>query len=454
MVAPDGAVVGSAETPVRPGPVAGGGVEQDPMELYDSVVEAGRRALADSGDRVRAVGLANQGETVLAWARGNGDPLTAGLSWQDRRSAAICDRLAPHAEWLQQLTGLPLDPYFVAPKLMWLRENLTRAGVATTTDSWLIHRLTGSYVTDVTTASRTGLLDLDRREWSIEACELFGVRPADLPEIVSCTTTVGTTEAFGGVLPVAGLAVDQQAALFGEGCLEPGDAKCTYGTGAFLLANSGAGPRRSAHGLSASVAWDAAGDVAYCLDGQLYTVGSLVDWLTRLGVLRDADDLDRLGASVPDPGGVVVVPALAGLGAPYWRPNAHASIEGLTLSSTPAHLVRAALEGIAASVALLAHATAQDLGVPLGALRVDGGLTRSRLLMQLQADLLQTPVEVFASPHATALGVAALARLGCGGEEARAAMRGQRYEPAIGPDEAAERLAAVQAAIGRVVGSA
>jgi glycerol kinase len=452
-VAPDGSVLSSAESIVRPRQVAGGGVEQDPGELYDSVVQAGRRALVEAATQVMAVGLANQGETVLAWDRQRGDPLTTALSWQDRRSAGICDRLAPHSERLRLLTGLPLDPYFAAPKVLWLRENLTRSGVATTTDTWLIHRLTGSYVTDVTTASRTGLLDLDRREWSTEACELFGVTTQELPEIVSCTTTVGTTEMFGGQLPVTGLAVDQQAALFGEGCLGLGDAKCTYGTGAFLLANTGDRPIRSAHGLSASVAWDTAGEVAYCLDGQLYTVGAMVDWLIRLGLLRDADDLDRLGASVPDAGGVIVVPALAGLGAPYWQPNTRASIEGLSLGTTSAHLVRAALEGIAASVALLVRATARDLGAPIGTLRVDGGLTRSRLLMQLQADLLQTPVEVFASPHATALGVAALARLGCGAAGTPAVLAGQRYEPAIDADEAAARLAATEAAIARVIGS-
>ncbi len=454
MVAPDGSVLASAESIVRPSQVAGGGVEQNPTELYDSVVQAGRRALAESGAQVLAIGLANQGETVLAWDRHNGDPLSTALSWQDRRSAGICDRLAPYAERLQLLTGLPLDPYFVAPKLVWLRENLTDAGVATTTDAWLVHRLTSSYVTDVTTASRTGLLDLDQRQWSTEACELFGVSAADLPEIVSCTTAVGTTEVFGGRIPVTGLAVDQQAALFGEGCLRPGDAKCTYGTGAFLLANSGSQPRRSGYGLSASVAWDAAGDVAYCLDGQLYTVGSMVDWLIGLGVLRDADDLDRLGASVPDAGGVIVVPALAGLGAPYWQPNARASIDGLTLSSTRAHLIRAALEGIAASVVLLVRATEQDLNASIGVLRVDGGLTRSRLLMQLQADLLQRPVEVFASPHATGLGVAALARLGSGDMEPPTLTAGQRYEPAIDSDEAAARLDAMEAAVARVIGSA
>jgi glycerol kinase len=451
VVAADGSVLATATVPVRPSAVAGGGIEQDPAGLYDSVVRAGRSALAEAAVPVAAVGLANQGETVLAWDRHTGDPLTPALSWQDRRSAGICERLAGDSERLRGLTGLPLDPYFVGPKLLWLREHLTRSGVATTTDSWLLHRLTGAYVTDVTTASRTALLDLDGRDWSPQACDLFEVTPADLPEVVSCTTNVGTTDVFGGRLPVTGLAVDQQAALFGEGCLRVGEAKCTYGTGAFLLANAGPQPRRSTHGLSASVAWDTAGTVAYCLDGQLYTVGSMVGWLGDLGVLTGPADLDRLGSRVVDPGGITCVPALAGLGAPYWAPNARGRIEGLSLGSTAAHLVRAALDGIAAQVALLARAMSEDLGAPLGTLRVDGGLTRSRLLMQTQADLLQTPVEVFSSPHATALGVAALAGIGCGSYQTMAVVTAERYEPQIDAAEAAARLELMTAAIARVL---
>jgi glycerol kinase len=455
VVAADGSVLASAESPVRAVTVGVSGVEQDPAQLYDSVVDAGRRALAGAGVDVDAIGLANQGETVMAWDRESGEPYAAALSWQDRRSAAICDRLAGNADRLTELTGLPLDPYFVGPKVLWLRENVTSAGVITTTDSWLIHRMTGAYVTDVSTASRTALMDLDTRDWSPEACDLFGVDPAALPEIVSCTANVGTTDVFGGSLPVTGLAVDQQAALFGEGCLSTGDAKCTYGTGAFLLANAGPRPRRSTNGLSASVAWDDGRDVAYCLDGQLYTVGSTITWLTDLGLLTDAGAIDRLGGSVADCGGVTVVPALAGLGAPYWLPDARGAIEGLSLATSAAHLVRAAVVGIAAQVALLARAVAQDLGSALETLRVDGGLTRSRLLMQTQADLLQIPVEVFASPHATALGVAQLARGGVAHHQPPshppAVASGERYEPRLGADEAAATLAAMEAAIARVI---
>jgi glycerol kinase len=454
VVAADGSVLASAESAVHPGAIGAGGVEQNPAQLYDSVVDAGRRALAAAVVEVDAVGLANQGETVMAWDRDSGEPIAPALSWQDRRSAAICARLAGDSDRLTELTGLPLDPYFVGPKVLWLKENVTSDGVATTTDTWLIHRLTGAYVTDVSTASRTALMDLDTRQWSVEACELFGVDPATLPGIVGCTTDVGTTKAFGAPLPITGLAVDQQAALFGEGCLTVGAAKCTYGTGAFLLANAGQQPRRSTHGLSASVAWDAGGDVAYCLDGQLYTVGSTITWLTGLGLLAEAADLDRLGGSVADSGGVTFIPSLAGLGAPYWRPDARGSIDGLSLGTTAAHLVRAALVGIAGQVALLARATAQDLGTPLETLRVDGGLTQSRLLMQIQADLLQAPVEVFASPHATALGVAELARIGSGAgidSSQQAVVTGERHEPRISADEAASTLADMAAAIARVI---
>lgn len=457
VVSADGSMIGFAEAPVRPRPVGDGGMEQDPAELFDSVVLAGRRAVEQAGTAIAAIGLANQGETVLAWDRQTGDPLGAALSWQDRRSAGICDRLASHAERLQAVTGLPLDPYFVGPKLVWLRENVSQAGVATTTDAWLLHRLTGAYVTDVTTASRTLLLDLEGRRWSAEAAEIFGVRVDQLPAVVGCTDPVGTTAAFGsGQVPITGTAVDQQAALFGEGCRSAGDAKCTYGTGAFLLVNAGPSPKWSEHGLSASVAWDDRGDVAYCLDGQVYAVGSMVGWLVDLGLLRSPADLDALAGSVPDPGGVTCVPALAGLGAPHWSAPARAAFEGLSLGTTAAHLVRAALEGTAAQVALLARAAAADVGTGLGSLRVDGGLTRSRLLMQIQADLLQAPIEVFSSPHATLLGVAELARRGAAGHVAdeRAAVvdaPGPRYEPQIGAEEAAARLAEARAAMERAV---
>jgi glycerol kinase len=446
VVSPEGGVLAEAEVPVHPAATPGGGVEQDPEELYRSVLEAGARALAEGGRPVGAIGLANQGETVLAWDRASGRPLSAALSWQDRRAASVTARLGDRRARLLQLTGLPLDPYFVAPKITWLREHVTTEGVATTTDAWLLHRLTGAFVTDAATASRTLLLDLDRVEWSAEACETFGVAAEELPAIAGCAEPVGETGAFGGApLPVAGLAVDQQAALFAEACLHAGEAKCTYGTGAFLLTTVGPQPRRSANELVACVAWRLGGDTTYCLDGQVYTVGAAVGWLRELGLIGAAADLDGLGGQVADTGGATFVPGLAGLGAPFWKPNARGAFTGLSLASGRAHLVRAVCEGIAAQVAWLARAAGDDLGGPLERLRVDGGLTRSRLLMQLQADLLQAPVEVYPSPNATALGVAALARLGTGQvSDPEVAAGGWRpaatYEPRVGSGEAEARL--------------
>ncbi|MHB1596558.1 MAG: FGGY family carbohydrate kinase [Streptosporangiaceae bacterium] len=445
VVGPDGEVLAQAEAPVHPQPTAGGGVEQDPEELWSSVLDTGTAALEQAAVPVGAVGLANQGETVLAWDARTGLPLTAAISWQDRRAREVVDRLGHVASELHGITGLPLDPYFAAPKMAWLRERSPRGGVITTTDSWLVHRLTGDYVTDAATASRTMLLDLDRTAWSEIACQVFGFRPETLPVIKPCAGIVGETGVFGKPIPLAGLAVDQQAALFAESCFLPGDAKCTYGTGAFLLATAGRSPRRSDAGLAASVAWQLADETTYCLDGQVYTAGAAISWLTDLGLIQDASSLDGVGGGVPSSGGVTFVPGLAGLAAPFWKPSARGSFTGLTLATTRAHLVRAVIEGIAAEVTWLARAAAEDLGRPLTQLRVDGGLTRSRVLLQTQADLLQAVVEVHHSPNATALGVGALARLGIGAAATPAAAIGSRapaaiFEPRVSADEAEGRL--------------
>jgi glycerol kinase len=459
VIGPGGDVLGSGEVPVHPRTVPGGGVEQDPQELYASVLGAGSAAQAAARAPVHAVALANQGETVLAWDRATGRPLTQAIVWQDRRSAGICQRLAGSAGRLADITGLRLDPYFAAPKMTWLRENLSTGGVVTTTDSWLLARLGAGYLTDAATASRTLLLDLDEVAWSAEACAVFGVDPATLPEVADCAGVAGETSAFGAPLPVAGIAVDQQAALLAEGCLAAGEAKCTYGTGAFLLATAGPDAVRSTGGLSASVAWRLAGRSTYCLDGQVYTAGAAVRWLTGVGLLSEPAELDAVAGSVPDAGGVTFLPALAGLGAPHWRPGARGSFHGLSLDTTRAHLVRAVAEGIAASVALLARSVVADTAVPLTAMRVDGGLTRSRLLVQAQADLLQLPVQVCRSPDATALGVAALARLGLGEASSLPdavwpAEVAAIAEPVISQDQAAERMAVFDALLQATVAAA
>ena len=452
LVGPGAEVLGRGEVPVGTRSVGADGVEADPEELFASVLAAGRLALAAAGAPADAVALANQGETVLAWDRGTGRPLSPAIVWQDRRSGGVCARLADRAAELAAITGLPLDPYFAAPKMTWLRENLTGDGTVTTTDTWLLARLGAGYVTDAATASRTMLLDLDSTAWSGPACAAFGLDPGALPTVADCAGIVGETSAFGPSLPVAGIAVDQQAALLAQRCLTAGDAKCTYGTGAFLLVTTGPAAVRSGSGLSCSVAWRLGGAVTYCLDGQVYTAGSALRWLTEIGVLGAPAELDAVGETVPDAGGVTFVPALAGLGAPYWAPDARGQLSGLHLGTARGHLARAVAEGIVASVALLVSAACADLGHPLVSLRVDGGLTRSRLLMQAQADLLQVPVVICRSPDATALGVAALARLGTGdaasaGEALGAAEVEAIVEPSVTADQAAERLSVFRSAL-------
>lgn len=313
VVCPERGVLGTGFAEVRPRHLPGGLVEVDPVQLYDSVVDAGRSALAEAGEDVVALGLANQGETVLAWDPATGRPLTDALVWQDRRAESVCDELRDHADELRHLTGLPLDPYFAAPKMAWIRRHLTREGVVTTSDAWLVHRLTGAWATDAATAGRTQLLDLDRAEWSPRALDLYGLAGERFPDVTDAAGPVGTTTAFGPEIPLTGLIVDQQAALLAQRVAAPGTAKCTYGTGAFLLAHTGEAPRRGTSGLVSCVAWRLAGRTSYCLDGQVYTAASAVRWLTDLGVLSSAADLDPVGGTVPDSGGVTFVPALAGL---------------------------------------------------------------------------------------------------------------------------------------------
>ncbi|MFB7825629.1 FGGY family carbohydrate kinase [Streptomyces hydrogenans] len=452
VLCPERGVLGTGTAPVRPRHLPGGRVEVDPAELYGSVVAAGRAALAEAGVPVVAVGLANQGETVLAWDPATGAPLTDALVWQDRRAAGICHELTPHHATLEELTGLPVDPYFAAPKMAWIRRHATGAGVVTTSDAWLTHRLTGAYVTDAATAGRTGLLDPTAVAWSAPALDLYGLGGERPPRIVDCDQPVGVTTAFGPPLPLTGLLVDQQAALLAQSATAPDAAKCTYGTGAFLLARTGPLPRRTTTGLVGCVAWRLRGRTEHCLDGQVYTVASAVRWLTDLGVIASARDLDAVGGAVPDSGGVTFVPALAGLAAPWWHGEARGTLTGLGLDTGRGHLVRALVEGIAAQVTELAGAAATDRGAPLDALRADGGLTRSALLMQTQADLLQLPVEVSALPDATALGAAATARLGhdpgLAVPEAVPPWKPSAvYEPAVSADEAADRLGRFRAEV-------
>jgi glycerol kinase len=443
VAAEGGNVLGESSVPVHPRPAGGGAVEQDPEELLQSIVEAGRAALAAADTPVEAVGIGNQGETVLRWDRESGRPYGPALSWQDRRAVTVTRDLDEHAERLTEITGLPLDPYFAAPKMTWLRREQGGDGVVSTVDAWLLERLAGTYVTDAATASRTMLLDLESTTWSDEACSLFELDPGSLPEIVDCDAAIGETDAFGGTLPVTGLAVDQQAALFAESCFEAGEAKCTYGTGAFILATVGEEVARSQARLAACVAWRLDGTTTYCLDGQVYSAGSAVSWLQELELISEPSDLDRVESRHGD---VVFVPSLAGLGAPFWSPEARGGWLGLSLATRREDLVRAVIWGIAAQVASLAKAMEGDMGRTLERLRVDGGLTRSSTLMQAQADLLQAPVELYPSADATALGVGAFARLGNRGAATPAEAVGDWapsavFEPTMSADEASERLA-------------
>ncbi|PFG44939.1 glycerol kinase [Georgenia soli] len=409
IVVDDSGILAVAEREIRPRYSAGGAVEQDPQELLLSVLDSAHEAVDRAGVTLEAVALANQGETVLAWDPETGDPLTTAISWQDRRAESVCAELAEHADEIHRKTALKLDPYFTAPKMTWLRRNLTREGVVTTTDTWLVHQLTGEFVTDTSTASRSLLLDIDRVAWDESLLEIFELTGERLPRLVSSDEIVGMTTEFGSPVPVAGLIVDQQAALLAEECLERGTAKCTYGTGAFLLVNMGDVAPRLDNGLTTSVAWTLRGQTTYCADGQVYTAASAVRWLCDLGIISSAADLDTIAAESSD--GVLCAPSFAGLAAPWWRPDAGAFLTGMTLSTGRPEIVRAVLEGISAQVAELAALATEELGQPLLRLRVDGGLTRSRTLMQSQADLLQAPIDIFSSGHATALGAAAAARL-------------------------------------------
>lgn len=440
IVVADGEVLAVAERDIRPHYASGGVVEQDPAELLASVLDSAKEAVSSAGVPLDAVALANQGETVLAWNRETGEPLTTALSWQDRRAQEICDELTDHAAQIEERTGLELDPYFTAPKMAWLRRHWTSEGVLTTTDTWLVHHLTGEFVTDTSTASRSLLLNLDDVTWDPQLLDLFGLAFEELPRLVASDEIIGTTDVFGGQVPVTGLIVDQQAALLAESCLTPGTAKCTYGTGAFLLANLGTNAVRFDNGLTTSVAWTLRGETSYCADGQVYTAASAIRWLIDLGLIESAAQLDEVAAESAD--GATCVPSFAGLAAPWWRADARATFAGIGLASGRAQLVRAVLDGIAAQVAELASLVSDGAdGHAIERLRVDGGLTRSATLMQIQSDLLQAPVDVFGSPHATALGAVACARLALDemltiSDAPIPWHPAQSYTPAIGQSEA------------------
>lgn len=468
LYAPDGRRLGMAQeelTQYYPHP---GHVEHDAAEIWDKTLACARRMVEAAGgaDRIACVGIANQRETVVAWDRRSGEPLARAIVWQDRRTAPQCDALrdAGHEGEVRRRTGLVLDPYFSATKMRWLLDHEPSVAEAArdgrlalgTIESWLVFKLTGgAFVTDASNASRTLLLALNGGQFDSGLCDLFGVPATALAQVVdNAGPLAGTTpELFGVSLPITGLAGDQQAATVGQACLLPGETKATFGTGAFILTNQGAEPPVSRHRLLGTVLHQLAGRRTYALEGSVFVAGSLLQWLRdTLGLLGTAAETEALARSVPDNGGVVVVPALAGLGAPHWRSDARGIVAGLSFASGRAHIARAALEAMAHQAHDLAGAFAED-GARWTTLKVDGGMSANDWMAQDIADLLDLPVERPADVETTARGAAMLAAAGAGLypslPEAAQAMRSAttRFDPCMEPEARERRLAGWRGAL-------
>jgi glycerol kinase len=441
-----------------------GWVEHDAQEIWSThlatIGEALDKVGATAGD-LAAIGIANQRETCLLWERNTGAPIAPAIVWQDRRTAPECEALRAEGQepTVERCTGLRLDPYFSATKLSWLLDRVPRARARAergelacgTIDSWLIYKLTGhrSHVTDLTNASRTLLLDLEAARWSEPMLDLFNIPPACLPTLVASSMSARQApmaDLEGRQVPITGIIGDQQAALFGQGCFARGSAKNTYGTGCFVLMNTGAAPTYSKHRLLSTIGWQYADRRTYALEGSVFSAGAVVQWLRDgLGLIATAAQIESLAASVADTAGVHFVPAFTGLGAPHWDPDARGAISGLTRGVTRAHLARAALEAIAFQSCDVLAAMAQDAQQPVIELRVDGGASANNLLMQFQADLLGVPVVRPVVTETTALGAAYLAGLGVGFWQSEAEVAAnwrvdRRFEPGRSRDWAGEQL--------------
>lgn len=433
LVDRNGAVVGKGYKEFRQIFPQTGWVEHDPEDIWASTLAALEGAFLAARIKpaaVAAIGVTNQRETTVVWDRTTLRPVQNAIVWQCRRTADICRELKDRGlePLFRRKTGLVLDPYFSGTKLAWiLRHNDTAARMARdgalafgTVDSFLVARLTrgASHVTDVSNASRTLLLDIGRGAWDAELLGILGVPAGVLPTVVENCGDFGRTAGVPGLpdgIPIAGMAGDQQSALFGQACYGVGEGKCTFGTGAFMLVNIGGTPKPSSHGLLTTIAWKIRGTMSYAFEGSAFIAGAAVQWLRDgLKMIAAAPEIEPLAASVPDSGGVVFVPALTGLGAPHWRPDARGTIVGLTRGTTRAHLARAALEGIALQNRDIMMAMSEDLGAPLASVRVDGGAAANNLLMQIQADLLATRILRPRQVETTGLGAAFLAGLGVG----------------------------------------
>ncbi|HEY8488818.1 MAG TPA: glycerol kinase GlpK [Thermaerobacter sp.] len=439
-----------------------GWVEHDPLDIWDSQIAVAKAVLKEAGaslDDVAAIGVTNQRETTVVWDKATGQPVHNAIVWQDRRTADLCTDLKRRGReaLFREKTGLVLDPYFSGTKIAWILDNVPgvrqraeRGEVLFgTVDTWLVWKLTGGrvHVTDYSNASRTLIFNIHALDWDDELLQELNIPRAMLPAARPSSQVYGETDpaVLGGAIPIAGIAGDQQAALFGQACFRPGMAKNTYGTGAFVLMNTGEKPARSEHGLITTVAWGVDGKVEYALEGSIFIAGAVVQWLRdELKIIEKAADTEPLARSVDDTGGVYLVPAFAGLGAPYWDPYARGTIVGITRGTSRAHLARAALEAIAYQTRDVLGAMEADSGLTLSALRVDGGAVVNNFLMQFQADLLGVPVDRPVVNETTALGAAYLAGLAVGFWRNREEIeqfwqRDRRFEPAM-PEDERERL--------------
>ena len=442
-----------------------GWVEHSPDEIWQSQLDVARQVMKECGVRasdVAAIGITNQRETTVVWDRNTGEAIGNAIVWQDRRTAGICDALreAGYADLFQRKTGLVLDAYFSGTKVKWLLDNIPGARVRAergelafgTIDSWLISKLSGQHVTDTSNASRTLMFNIHTLAWDDELLGVLGIPRAMLPEVVASSGVIGYTYAalFGSPITIAGIAGDQQAATFGQACTRPGMAKNTYGTGCFMLMNTGASAMASHNNLVTTVGWTCGAPehrhTSYMLEGSVFMAGAIVQWLRDgLGIIRSASEVEALAASVPDTDGVIFVPAFAGLGAPHWDAYARGTIVGMTRGTNKAHIARAALASIAYQTVDILDAMQNDSAILLQELRVDGGAARNDLLMQFQADILGVPVVRPIVTETTALGAAYLAGIAVGfwksQEEVAAQWRMERrFEPDMGSDERAQRL--------------
>jgi glycerol kinase len=446
----EGRIVGRAYSEFEQHFPRPGWVEHDAAEIWEVTRRVGAEALADAGvggTDLEAIGITNQRETVVAWDPRSGEPVHRALVWQDRRTAARCEELraAGQEALVRERTGLTIDPYFSATKIEWLLANAEGAerAVFGTIDSWLLFKLTGRHATDFSNAARTMLFDIRALRWDPELCALLGIDPERLPEPLPSAHVFGTTTEFGGEVPVAGMAGDQQAALFGQACHHAGMAKNTYGTGSFVLLNTGSEPPRPPDGLLGTVAWGLGEEVTYALEASIFVTGAAVQWLRDgLGIIEQAAEVEELASSLDSNDGVYFVPALTGLGSPHWDPYARGTIVGLTRGSGRAHLARAALEAIAYQTVDAVRAQEAAAGERLEVLKADGGAVVNRWLMQFQADVLDAPVVVPEISETTALGAAYLAGIAVGAWTLDGVglmwREAARYEPRM---EAAEREA-------------